>query len=51
MASIIKPATVTSTGFILVAASSIFTAPPILIKIGWLLVLVGSVWFFIKTRG
>lgn len=46
----LKPSLLTSAGFILVAASNIFTAPPLLLKIGWALVGIGTVWFFLKTR-
>lgn len=45
---ILKPATVTSIGLIMVAASSLLNAPPSVTKVGWGLVIAGSVWFFFK---
>lgn len=45
---IMKPATITSIGLVVVAASNLFTAPPFLAKAGWLLVGLGTVWFFMK---
>lgn len=43
-----KPAPITSAGLIIVAASNLFVAPPLLVRIGWLLIAFGSVWFFLR---
>lgn len=46
----IKPATVTSVGLIMVAASLLAMTPPVLVKVGAGLIIAGSVWFLVRTR-
>lgn len=45
---IIKPATVTSAGLIIYFASFIIDTPPSVLKAGAILVVAGSIWFFLK---
>lgn len=45
---LLKPATVTSIGFLTVAIAYVFETPPLFLKIGWGIVAIGTVWFFLK---
>lgn len=46
----VKPATITSLGLLVVALANLVFIPPFVLKLGWLFVAIGTIWFFIKTR-